>query len=90
MMAFASVGLFGSGIALGGRSCGIKGFFGSCNDKSKSNAEVIQKLADFTEALTQDVFKVRNEVNDKFFTVMSELAAIKSVQKEMLEVQNRN
>ena len=90
MMALASFGLFGSGIALGGGSCGIKGFFGFCHDKSKTNAENIQKLADFTEALTEDVFKLRNEVNEKFFMVMSELAAIKSVQKEMLEVQNRN
>ena len=89
MMALASAGLFGSGIALGGGSCGIKGIFGSCHDKSKSNAENIQKLADFTEALTEDVFKLRNEVSDKFFMVTSELAAIISVQKEMFEVQNR-
>ena len=41
MMALASVGLFGSGFALGGGSCGIKGIFGSCHDKSKTNAENI-------------------------------------------------
>ena len=34
--------------------------------------------------------KLRNEVNDKFFMVATELEALKSVQKEMLEVQNRN
>ena len=90
MMALASVGLFGSGIALGGGSCGIKGIFGSCHDKSNTNAENIQKLANFTEALTEDVFTLRNEVNDKFFMVTSELAATKTVQKEKLEVQNRN
>ena len=90
MMALASVGLFGSGIALGGGSCGIQGIFDSCHDKSKRNAENIQKLVDFTEALTEDVFELRNEVIDKFFMVTSELAAIKSVQKKMLEVQNRN
>ena len=54
MTALASIGLFGSGITLGGRSCGIKGSFGSCDDKCKTNAETIQKLADFTEALTED------------------------------------
>ena len=48
------------------------------------------KLAEFTETLTQDVFKLQNEVNDKFFMVPTELEALKSVQKEMLEVQNRN
>ena len=89
MMALASVGLFGS-VALGGGSCGIKRNFVSCHDKSKTNAENIQKLADFTEASTEDVFKLRNEVNDKFLMVTSELAAIKCVQKEMLDVQNRN
>ena len=87
MMALASVGLFGSGMALGGGTCGIKGIFGCCHDKSKKNAENIPKLADFAEALREDVFKLRNEVNDK---VTSELAAIKSVQKQMAEVQNRN
>ena len=90
MMALASVGLFGSGIALGSGSCGITGIFGSCHDHAKTNAANIQKLADFTEALTEDVFKLRTEVNEKFFMVTSELAAIKSVQKEMIEVQNRN
>ena len=90
MMALASVGLFGSGIALGSVSCGITGIFGSCHDRAMTNAANIEKLADFTEALTGDVFKLRTEVNEKFFMVTSELAAIKSVQKEMIEVQNRN
>ena len=52
--------------------------------------QIILKLAEFTESLTQDVFKLRNEVNDKFFMVTTELEALKSVQKEMLAVQNRN
>ena len=90
MMALASVGLFGSGIALGSGSCGLRGIFGSCHDRAKQNAKNIEELAEFTESLTQDVFKLRNEVNDKFFTVTTELEALKSVQKEMLEVQNRN
>ena len=90
MMALASSELFGSGIALEGRFCGIKGNSGSWHDKSKGNAENIQKLADFTEALTEDVFKLRNDMNDKFFLVTSELAAIKSIQKETLELLKRN
>ena len=65
MMALASVGLFGSGIALGGGSCGIKGIFGSCRDKSKSNAEIIQKLTGFTEALT-DVLKYERKYTTNF------------------------
>ena len=90
IMALASVGLFGSGIALGSGSCGLRGIFGSCHDRAKQNANNIEKLAEFTESLTQDVFKLRNEVNDNFFMVTTELEALKSVQKEMLEVQNRN
>ena len=90
IMALASVGLLGSGIALGSGSCGLRGIFGSCHDRAKQNAQNIEKLAEFTESPTQDVFKLRNEVNDKFFMVTTELEALKSVQKEMLEVQNRN
>ena len=90
MMALASVRLFGSGIALGSGSCGLRGIFGSCHDRAKQNAKNIEKLAEFTESLTQDVSKLRNEVNDKFFMLTTELKALKSVQKEMLEVQNRN
>ena len=90
MMAPALVGFFGSGIALVRGSCGNKGVFGSCHDKSKSNAEKIQKLADFTEALAEDVFILRTEVHGKFFMVKSDFPAIETVQKGMLEVQNRN
>ena len=90
MMALVSVGLSGSRISLGVGNCGLRGIFGSCHERSKQHAANIQKLAAFTESLTQDVFKLRNEVNDKFFMVTTELEALKSVQKEMLEVQNRN
>ena len=89
-MALASVGLFGSGISLGSVSCRLRGFFGSCQDRAKQNAQNFEKLAEFTESLTKDVFKLRNEVNDNFFMVTTELEAVKSVQKEKLEVQNRN
>ena len=89
-MALASVGLFGSRIALGSGSCGLRGIFGSCHDRAKQYTNKIENLAEFTESLTQDVFNLRNELNDKFFMVTRELEALKSVQKEMLEVQNRN
>ena len=88
-MALASVGLFGSRIALGSGSCGLGGIFGSCHDRAKQNTNKIENLAEFTESLTQDVFKLRNEVNDKLFMVTTELESLKSVQKELLEDQNR-
>ena len=81
MMALALVRFFGSGIALGSGSCGLRGVFGSCHDRTKQNAKNTEKLAQFTENLTQDNFKLQNEVNDKFFMVATELEALKSVQK---------
>ena len=48
----AAIGLFGGGIAFrSSGSCGIIGVFGGCHDKSKKNAENIQKLADYTEQI---------------------------------------
>ena len=90
MMALASVGLFGFRIALGSGSCGLGGIFVSCHDRAKQNGQNFEKLAKFTENLTQDIFKLRNEMNEQFSMVTTELEALKSIQKEMLEVQNRN
>ena len=90
ILAIASVGFFGSGIALGAGDCGLRGFFGSCQERLKQNAANIEQIAKITETLAEDVFKLRRDVNDKFLTVTTELAALKSVQKELLEIQNRN
>ena len=89
-MALASVGLSASGIALGAGDCGLRGIFGSCQERAKQNAANIEQIATFTESLAEDVFKLRSDVNDNFFMVTTELAALESVQKEMLEIQNRN
>ena len=69
IMALESVGLFGSEIALGSGSCGLRGIFGSCHDRAKQNAKYTENFAEFTESLTQDVFKLRMQVNDKIFMV---------------------
>ena len=90
MMALATVGLLGSGKALGSGSCGLGDIFRLCHYRAKQNAKNIEKIAEFTESLTQDVLKLQNEVNEKFFMVTTELEALKSVKKGMLEVQNRN
>ena len=42
IMALASAGLFGSGIALASGSCGLRGIFGSCHDIAKQNANNIE------------------------------------------------
>ena len=85
MMALASVGLFGSGIALGTGECGLRGIFGSCQEHAIQNAANMEKLSEFTEFLAEDVSKLRNEVNEKFFMVTTEIAAIKTVQKKSLK-----
>ena len=51
MMALASVGLFGSGIALGSGSCRVGGIFGSLHDRAKQNAKNIEKISEFAENL---------------------------------------
>ena len=80
MMALAFVGLFGSGIALGTGECGLGGISGSCQERAKQNAANIEKLSEFTDFLAEDVFKLRNEVNENFFSVTTELAALKTLQ----------
>ena len=66
------------------------GTFGSCREHAKQNAANIEKLSEFTDFLAEDVSKVRNEVNEKYFMVLTKIAAVKTVQKDMLEIQNRN
>ena len=90
MMALASVGLFGSGIALATGECGFRGIFGSCQERAKQNAANIEQIAQFTESLPEDVSILRSYVNDKFSMITAELATLKSGQNEMLEIQNRN
>ena len=53
LAALATVGLFGGGLAVGSSdSCGLRGFFGNCQDQSKANAENIRRFADFQNTLT--------------------------------------
>ena len=62
-------------------------FFDFCQYEIRRNKNNIGKLAAFTEALTEDVFKSRNGGRGKFFKVSSDIASIKSVRKQKLEVQ---
>ena len=67
MMAFALVGFFGSGIALAAGDCGHRGISGSCQEHAKQNAANIEKLSEFMDFLTEEIFKLRNEVIENFF-----------------------
>ena len=90
MMALASVVLFGSGIALGTGECRLRVIFGSCQERAKQSAANIGQVTELTECIVEDVFELGSAVNDIYFIVAMELAALKSVQKEMLEIHNGN
>ena len=90
MLCYPSLGLFGSGIALGTGESGLRGIFGSCQEHAKQNAANIGKLSGIPEFLTEDILKLRNEVKEKLLLGTTELAALKTVQTEMLDIQNCN
>ena len=90
-LAVGAIGPFGGGILMGqSEGCGLKGIFGSCQDRAKVNAQNIANLADFADELALDVHRLRTDSNEKFFMVSKELQAIKQAQNEMLEIQNQN
>ena len=90
-LAMAGIGLFGSGIMMGNAGgCGVTGIFGSCQDQAKANANNIEQLTMYTEAITQYVTQIKEETNDKFFMVSNELAEIREIQRQMSETQNKN
>ena len=88
----AGVGLFGPGVLLAGigGSCGILGIFGSCKDKSKANAENIERMHEYTMALTDYVKEMEDGTNEKFFLVTNEIAEIRHIEQLMAENQNKN
>ena len=50
--ALAGIGLFGSGIAMGGSECGLSGIFGLCQENGRKNAENIDRLDEYASLLT--------------------------------------
>ena len=82
MMALASVGLFGSGNALGTGERGLRGIFGSCQKHAKQNPANIEKISEFTEFLAGEVFKFQNELNENFFMVWWKLLCLKPFRRK--------
>ena len=74
----------------GGNNCRLAGFFGSCQDKSKKNAENILRLADFVEEGIADVHRLRKDTNEMFFMVSRGLSELKKTQDEIIQIQNQN
>ena len=91
LAALAAVGLFGGGLAVGSSdSCGLRGFFGNCQDQLKANAENIRCLADFQKSLSDYVTEFITNTDEKFFLVENELAALNAIQSEMAATQDQN
>ena len=85
--AVAAIGLFGGGITFGYGDCGIKGIFGSCQEKAKQNAQNIKKLGDYAISLGHATTGKRNA---KFFRVSKEPEMLHGIQRKFIETQNEN
>ena len=76
-LAVAGIGLFGSGLLMGGSGqCGLTGVFGSCQDQAKTNAANIEHLSTVTTVLTDYVSKMKTDTDNKFFLVGNKLQDI--------------
>ena len=76
-LAMAGIGLFGSGLMMGGSAgCGLTGIFGSCQDQAKTNAANIEHLSTITTTIVDYVAKMQTTNDEKFFVVSNKLAEI--------------
>ena len=90
-MAAAGLGLFGSGLIAGGSAeCGLTGIFGTCQDKSGTNAANIEHLRTITSVLTSYISQLRTNTDEKFFLVSNKLKKIEEAMTQMTEIQNMN
>ena len=74
----AGIGLFGGGVLLGGRHCGLTGRFGLCQNHGRENAANIDRLNQYASVLTN------------LFLIMNELGEKQKTQTEMQNNQNQN
>ena len=89
-LAVAGIGLFGSGLMMGGLgNCGLSGIFGSCQDQAKTNAANIDHLGTITTILADHVTKMKTDTDQKFFLVGNKLE-VEEAQQQMVETQNQN
>ena len=90
-LAMAGIGLFGSGLMMGGSAgCGLTGIFGSCQDQAKTNAANIEHLSTITTTIVDYVAKMQTTNGEKFFVVSNKLAEIEEAQQQMTATQNNN
>ena len=90
-LAMAGIGLFGSGLMMGGSAdCGLTGIFGSCQDQAKTNAANIEHLSTITTTIVDYVAKMQTTNDENFFVVSNKLAEIEEAQQQMTETQNNN
>ena len=81
-LAMAGIGLFGSGLMMGGSAgCGLTGIFGSCQDQAKTNAANIEHLSTITTTIVDYVAKMQTTNDEKFFVVSNKLAEIEETHR---------
>ena len=90
-LAVAGIGLFGSGLMMGGSgNCGLRGIFGSCQVQAKTNAANIDHLGTITTILADHVTKMKTDTGQKFLLVGKKLKEVEEAQQQMVETQNQN
>ena len=92
-LAMAGIGLFGSGLMMGGSAgCGLTGIFGSCQDQAKTNAANIEHLSTITTTIVDYVAKMQTTNDEKIFVVSNKLAEIEAQQQmtETIQAINTN
>ena len=87
----AATGIFGAGLGLGSQvGCALRGIFGTCQDMSKANQRNIKKLYKDIGAMKDEVLRVQNVSNEKFFLVAAELKELRKHQDSMTRTQKEN
>ena len=91
MLALAAVaagafGLFGFGVIIGSKDCGLAGIFGIC--QSEANLATISRVFDLSQQINDNVYHLKEESDLTFWEVSQELQAIRDIQRQKAKFQN--
>ena len=88
-MTNAGVGPFGQGVLLTGIKKAVE-FQESRKDKSKANAENVERMLEYTMALTDYVIEIQDKTNENFILVTNEIAEVRRIEQLIAENQIKN
>ena len=90
-IAIGGLSAFGAGVGVGSQiGCMLRGIFGSCQELSKQNRNMIKKAYNDIGNIKDQVIKIQNTSEEKFFLVAAELHELKEQQRLMKETQDKN